>query len=95
VGHTLTAATHVVFAEFGWTPADMTQAEARANRIGQTEIVRSHWLFGTNGAETIDERLVSILNVKAEVTGAILDGEGAAMIDSSTLDSLLDWAENG
>jgi SWI/SNF-related matrix-associated actin-dependent regulator 1 of chromatin subfamily A len=94
-GHTLTAAAHVVNAEFGWTPGDMDQVEGRADRIGQDELVISHWMFGTNGAETIDERLVDILNTKSQVTGAILDGEGTNMIDVSTLDSLLDWAENG
>jgi SWI/SNF-related matrix-associated actin-dependent regulator 1 of chromatin subfamily A len=93
-GHTLTAGSHVVNAEFGWTPGDMDQVEGRADRIGQEELVISHWMFGTNGAETIDERLVSILNTKSQVTGAILDGEGTNMIDTSTLDSLLDWAAN-
>jgi SWI/SNF-related matrix-associated actin-dependent regulator of chromatin subfamily A-like protein 1 len=93
-GHTLTAAKHVVFAEYGWTPSDMTQAEARAYRIGQTSDVVSHWVSGANGEETIDERLVSILNTKSVVTSTILDGKGSEMIEhEATLDSLIDWAK--
>jgi SWI/SNF-related matrix-associated actin-dependent regulator of chromatin subfamily A-like protein 1 len=94
-GHTLTAAANVVFAEYGWTPGEMEQAEGRCYRIGQTRQVVSHWLSGGNGSETIDERLVSILNTKGTVTGAIVKGEGEIMIDAGAFEALLDWAENG
>lgn len=93
VGHTLTAAHHVVFVEYGWNPGAMEQAEGRAYRIGQTQQVYSHWLSGSNGDDvTIDERLVGILNDKGWVTGAVIKGEGGEMIDSNTLSALLDWA---
>jgi SWI/SNF-related matrix-associated actin-dependent regulator of chromatin subfamily A-like protein 1 len=96
VGHTLTAAANVVFCEFAWSPADMTQAEARANRIGQIRKVVSHWMVGSNGAPTIDERLVDILNSKSLTTGQILDGKGELLLDDESVSAaLLDWAENG
>jgi SWI/SNF-related matrix-associated actin-dependent regulator 1 of chromatin subfamily A len=96
VGHTLTAAANVVFTEFAWSPEDMRQAEARANRIGQTRKVVSHWLVGANGVPTIDERLVEIINTKSNTTGAVLDGNGGDMIDVESVSSaLLQWAEFG
>jgi SWI/SNF-related matrix-associated actin-dependent regulator 1 of chromatin subfamily A len=92
-GHTLTAASQVVFAEFPWTPTDYQQAEARADRIGQTELVTSHALLAANGESTIDEALVGILNKKALIVGELLDGKADTLIeDQSVADALLDWA---
>ena len=92
-GHTLTAANQVVFAEFPWTPTDYSQCEARADRIGQTELVISHGLVAANGASTIDEVLCSMLNSKAKVVGEVLDGEAGEIFSEETmLGALLDWA---
>lgn len=96
VGHTLTAAANVVFTEFAWSPEDMRQAEARANRIGQTRKVVSHWMVGANGQPTIDERLVEIINTKSNTTGQVLDGKGEDMLDVESVSAaLLEWAEFG
>ncbi|XP_056286890.1 DNA annealing helicase and endonuclease ZRANB3 isoform X2 [Pseudoliparis swirei] len=70
-GLTLTAASHVVFAELYWNPGHMKQAEDRAHRIGQTSSVNVHYLIAKG---TFDTVMWSMLNRKEMVTGSTLNG---------------------
>lgn len=72
VGLTLTAASHVVFAELDWVPGNMTQAEDRCHRIGQKDSVSVvHLVF----EGSIDANIARTLVEKQAVIEAALDGK--------------------
>jgi SWI/SNF-related matrix-associated actin-dependent regulator 1 of chromatin subfamily A len=73
VGLTLTAASHTVFVEQSWTPADLKQAEDRIHRIGQKNAVQIDYLVYR---DSIDEYILQTVIAKAEVESAALDGDG-------------------
>jgi len=72
VGLNLTAATHVVFNDLDWVPANHWQAEDRAYRIGQERTVNVSYLVA---AGTVDEFVETVLQTKASLVGAVVDGE--------------------
>jgi len=72
VGITLTAASHVVFAELDWVPGNVTQAEDRCHRIGQRESVLIQHLVLE---DSLDARLAKTLVAKQEVIDRALDDE--------------------
>ena len=76
VGFTLTAASHVIFAELDPVPGRMTQAEDRAHRIGQRDSVLVQHLV-SNGS--LCARMARILVRKQEVLTAALDRADAAL----------------
>jgi len=69
-GVTLTASSHVVFAELDWAPANMTQAEDRCHRIGQasTVLVQHVVLDGS-----LDDVLARVLASKQAIADKALD----------------------
>ena len=75
VGLTLTAASTVVFAELDWVPGNVSQAEDRCHRIGQTDsvLVQHVVLDGS-----IDARLAQVLIDKQAVIDRVVDGGGTA-----------------
>lgn len=77
VGLTLTAASEVIMGEFPWTPALAQQAECRAHRNGQKELVSCYYMIANN---TIDGYLWNMLSRKSETSSLMLDGgEGDEM----------------
>jgi SNF2 family DNA or RNA helicase len=76
VGITLTAASHVVFLEFDWSPMLVQQAEDRCHRVGQKSSVLVQYLFFRG---TIDEHLASLLASKHSTVTAALDAPTGAV----------------
>jgi hypothetical protein len=74
-GLNLTAATQVVFNDLDWVPTNHWQAEDRAYRIGQTRTVNVTYFVGQN---TIDDFVRAVLETKAALVSAIVEGEAIA-----------------
>lgn len=72
VGLTLTASSHVIFAEMDWTPANMSQAEDRCHRIGQVNSVLVQHLV-LDGS--LDVKFARTLVSKQAVIDRALDAE--------------------
>lgn len=72
VGLTLTASDTVVFAELDWVPGNVTQAEDRAHRIGQKNMVMVYHLV-LDGS--LDSKMARTLIQKQEVADLALDRE--------------------
>lgn len=75
VGLNLTAATQVVFNDLDWVPTNHWQAEDRAYRIGQTRMVNVSY-FVARG--TIDDFVQAVLETKAALVNAIVEGDALA-----------------
>jgi hypothetical protein len=74
-GFNLTAATQVVFNDLDWVPTNHWQAEDRAYRIGQTRTVNVTYFVAQN---TIDDFVHTVLETKAALVSAIVEGEAIA-----------------
>ncbi len=70
VGITLTRANIAIFAELDWVPGNITQAEDRLHRIGQTETVLVQHLVL---ADSLDARMARILVAKQNIIDKALD----------------------
>jgi SWI/SNF-related matrix-associated actin-dependent regulator 1 of chromatin subfamily A len=82
VGVTLTAASHVVFAELDWVPGNITQAEDRLHRIGQKDTVFVQHLV-VDGS--LDARMAKALVEKQRVADEALDVEKAKLLAEPVL----------
>lgn len=72
VGLNLTEGNIVMFADMDWSPETHRQAEDRAHRIGQKEMVNVYYYVAIG---TIEEDIVRILNEKKNVMDQILEGD--------------------
>lgn len=74
VGLTLTRSSTVVMAEEPWTPAEVTQFEDRAHRIGQHDTVNVHHLVI---AGSMEAHMVKVIVAKQEIADRVLDRQPA------------------
>jgi len=72
VGITLTASSHVVFAELDWVPGNLSQCEDRAHRIGQRDSVLVQHLVLEG---SLDAHMARILVDKQKVLDGALDND--------------------
>ena len=76
----------VVFNDLDWVPANHWQAEDRAYRIGQTRTVNVTYLVARG---TVDDFVQSVLETKAALVNAVVEGEAlAGDLSGSVLDEL-------
>eukprot|EP00435_Cladocopium_sp_Y103_P001956 s4692_g1.t1 len=73
-GLTLNSASVVVFAELYWVPGVLLQAEDRAHRLGQVNMVNVHYLVAPG---SVDERMFAAVERRASAAHRAVDG-GAA-----------------
>lgn len=86
VGLNLTAATQVVFNDLDWVPATHWQAEDRAYRIGQARTVNVTYMIAAN---TMDDFVQTVLETKAALISAVVDGRAMAPdLSGDVLDEL-------
>ena len=71
IGINLQAASAVGITELSWRPADLSQAEDRAHRLGQKNPITCYYFVVP---KTIEETLCSLLQNKQKTISKILDG---------------------
>jgi SWI/SNF-related matrix-associated actin-dependent regulator 1 of chromatin subfamily A len=82
VGLNLTAATHVIFQDLDWVPANHLQAEDRCYRIGQDKQVTVEYLLASG---TLDSYIARLLEAKLKLVQAV---EADELPDASILKDL-------
>jgi SWI/SNF-related matrix-associated actin-dependent regulator 1 of chromatin subfamily A len=82
-GHTLTASSHVIFAELDWTPGKIAQAEDRCHRIGQHDAVLVQHIV-LDGS--LDGRMAELLVEKMGVIEQAVDN-GERLPDVETIET--------
>lgn len=83
VGLTLTASHNMIFNDYDWIPGNITQAEDRICRGGQTECCMIHYITA-KGAD-VEEDFVDMLTYKSDTINQAVDGGSGETIDFRTL----------
>lgn len=79
-GITLTAASHVIFAELDWVPANISQAEDRAHRIGQqNSVLVTHLVLD----RSLDARMARTLIRKQSISDRALDAPNRLQVTTN------------
>ena len=86
-GLTLTAGSYMIFIDHPWTAAQCEQAEDRIHRIGTNKSVTVYRLITRN---TIDERVLELVNDKKALSSYIIDDE----VPTEYIDSLRKYIED-
>lgn len=68
----------VLFLELGWSFAEHEQAEDRALRLGQT--AQSVNVFYLMAQDTVEEKIMALLEQKHDICSKVLDGGGMEML---------------
>ena len=79
VGLNLQVASNVVLSELSWTDAEQMQAIDRVHRIGQAEPVTAWRIIA---AQTIDSRIIELIDSKAGLAARALDGVDVEVDDT-------------
>jgi SNF2 family DNA or RNA helicase len=88
-GHTLTAASDVLFVEQPWNPGTQQQAEDRVNRIGQT--AKQCFAYSLLAEDTVDESVYQLIESKRQVFQAVADGTALEGDDTSVTNGVIDY----
>ena len=74
VGWSAKGVSTVAFAELAWAPGTHTQAEDRIHGVGRGAKDRGAFAFYLVAKDTIEERLMELLQRKQKVLSAAIDG---------------------
>jgi SWI/SNF-related matrix-associated actin-dependent regulator 1 of chromatin subfamily A len=88
-GHTLTAASDVLFVEQPWNPGTQQQAEDRVNRIGQT--AKQCFAYSALAEDTVDTFVYELIETKRAVFQAVADGTPFDAEDANVVGAVIDY----
>jgi SNF2 family DNA or RNA helicase len=91
-GHTLTAASDVLFVEQPWNPGVQQQAEDRINRIGQD--AEQCIAFSVLAEDTVDEAIYDLIEAKRAVLKAVMDSGVVDGDDADILRAVMEHIRN-